>query len=152
MTEEAKTKALEEVDRMEKMPPIAPEVGVHSHLRRIDGATCPGTSAPRTIYDLNHAQEVLDDDHYALEKIKDRIVEFLAVRQLNPQFARPDFVLHRASGRGQNLHWQIHRQALWGANSFAFASAAFTTRPKCAAIAAPTSARCRAALSRPCAA
>jgi ATP-dependent Lon protease len=83
MTDEASEKALSEVDRMEKMPSIAPEVGV---IRSYVELMCDlpwNTSTPDRI-DLLHAQSVLDEDHYALEKIKDRILEFLAVRKLNP--------------------------------------------------------------------
>ena len=88
MTEEAKTKALEEVERMEKMPPIAPEVGV---IRTYVELMCdlPWNKRTDDVYDLHHAQAVLDEDHYALEKIKDRIIEFLAVRKLNPQSRGP---------------------------------------------------------------
>ncbi len=88
MSEEAKTKALEEVERMEKMPPIAPEVGV---IRTYVELMCdlPWNKRTDDVYDLHHAQAVLDEDHYALEKIKDRIIEFLAVRKLNPQSRGP---------------------------------------------------------------
>jgi ATP-dependent Lon protease len=88
MSAEAKTKALEEVDRMEKMPPIAPEVGV---IRTYVELMCdlPWNKRTEDVYDLYRAQSVLDEDHYALEKIKDRIIEFLAVRKLNPQSRGP---------------------------------------------------------------
>ena len=55
MSEEAKTKALEEVERMEKMPPIAPEVGV---IRTYVELMCdlPWNKRTEDVYDLNHAQ------------------------------------------------------------------------------------------------
>lgn len=88
MSEEAQTKALEEIERMEKMPPIAPEVAV---IRTYVELMCdlPWSKRTEDILDIKRAQEVLDEDHYALEKIKDRIIEFLAVRKLNPKSRGP---------------------------------------------------------------
>lgn len=88
MSAEAKEKALGEIERLEKMPPIAPEVSV---IRTYVELMCDLPWGKRTEdnLDINRAQEVLDEDHYALEKIKDRILEFLAVRKLNPQSKGP---------------------------------------------------------------
>lgn len=88
MPQEAKEKALHEIDRMERMPPIAPEVGM---IRNYVELMCdlPWDKRSSDVLDLNHAQEVLDSDHYALGKIKERILEFLAVRQLNPTSRGP---------------------------------------------------------------
>ncbi len=88
MPEEAQAKALYELDRLERMPPIAPEVG---SIRNYIELMCdlPWDVASDDILDLKHAQQVLDEDHYALGKIKDRILEFLAVRQLNPTSRGP---------------------------------------------------------------
>ncbi|MBV9864034.1 MAG: endopeptidase La [Abitibacteriaceae bacterium] len=88
MSEEAKEKALAEIDRLEKMPPIAPEVSV---IRTYVELMCdlPWNKRTADDYNINHSQEVLDEDHYALEKIKDRVIEFLAVRKLNPSSKGP---------------------------------------------------------------
>ena len=88
MPAEAKEKALYELDRLERMPPIAPEVGT---IRNYIELMCdlPWDSASEDILDLKHAAAILDEDHYALGKIKDRILEFLAVRQLNPTSRGP---------------------------------------------------------------
>lgn len=88
MTDEAKERALTEIDRMEKMPSIAPEVSV---IRTYVEMLCDLPWSKRTDdnLDITRAQEVLDEDHYALEKIKDRILEFLAVRKLNPNSRGP---------------------------------------------------------------
>jgi ATP-dependent Lon protease len=88
MSDEAKEKALGEIARLEKMPPIAPEVGI---IRTYVEMLCdlPWNKRTEDHLDLKRAGEVLDEDHYALEKIKDRIVEFLAVRKLNPQSRGP---------------------------------------------------------------
>ena len=50
---------------------------------------CPGTSAPRTRIDLRRTKAVLDADHSGLEKVKDRVIEYLAVRKLNPEVKGP---------------------------------------------------------------
>ncbi len=88
MSDEAKTKAMDEIERMEKMPSIAPEVGV---IRTYVELMCdlPWNKRTEDVLDIKRAQSVLDEDHYALEKIKDRIIEFLAVRKLNPQSRGP---------------------------------------------------------------
>jgi ATP-dependent Lon protease len=88
MTEEARDKALSEVERLEKMPSIAPEVSV---IRTYVELMCdlPWNKRSEDALDLHHAKRVLDEDHYALEKIKDRILEFLAVRKLNPHSKGP---------------------------------------------------------------
>jgi len=88
MTDEAKERALAEIDRMEKMPSIAPEVSV---IRTYVEMICDLPWSKRTDdnLDIVRAQETLDEDHYALEKIKDRILEFLAVRKLNPNSRGP---------------------------------------------------------------
>ena len=88
MPDEAREKALYELDRLERMPPIAPEVG---SIRNYIELMCdlPWDIASDDVLSLRHAQEILDEDHYALGKIKDRILEFLAVRQLNPTSRGP---------------------------------------------------------------
>jgi ATP-dependent Lon protease len=88
MSDEARDKAMGEIDRMEKMPPIAPEVSV---IRTYVELMCdlPWNKRTDDNLDLGRAQQILDEDHYALEKIKDRILEFLAVRKLNPTSKGP---------------------------------------------------------------
>jgi len=81
MTEEAKEKALIEIRRLEGMPPVSAEAGVSRNY--VDWLLAvPWKKASREIRDIRRAEKVLDEDHYGLEKVKDRIVEFLAVRQL----------------------------------------------------------------------
>ncbi len=88
MPAEAKEKALYELDRLERMPPVAPEVGsIRSYVELM--CDLPWNKRTEDSSDLDHAQEVLDNDHYALGKIKERILEFLAVRQLNPDSRGP---------------------------------------------------------------
>ncbi|MBX7170244.1 MAG: endopeptidase La [Pyrinomonadaceae bacterium] len=86
MTEEAKDKALQELSRLEAMPPMSAESTVSRTY--IDWLTnVPWQQRSEEIEDLTEAEKVLNEDHYGLEKIKERILEFLAVRQLvkNPK-------------------------------------------------------------------
>ena len=70
-----------------------------------------------TRIDIAEARRILDEDHYGLAKIKRRILEYLAVRKLNPERQEPDPVLRRSARRGQDLAWPEHRQARPGASS-----------------------------------
>lgn len=81
MPEEAKTKAEQELKRLEMMPGVSAEATVSRNY--IDWLlSVPWTQKSRESKDLKKAQEVLDQDHYGLAKIKERILEFLAVRTL----------------------------------------------------------------------
>jgi len=51
------------------------------------------------------AKQILDEDHYELKKVKDRILDYLSVRELKARHGRGDLVLRRASRRGQNQVW-----------------------------------------------
>jgi ATP-dependent Lon protease len=86
MTEEAKDKALQELARLEAMPPMSAESTVsRTYLDWL--INVPWKARSEELEDLNEAEKVLNEDHYGLEKIKERILEFLAVRQLvsNPK-------------------------------------------------------------------
>ncbi|MDM7923617.1 MAG: endopeptidase La [Pyrinomonadaceae bacterium] len=86
MTEEAKEKALQEFARLEAMPPMSAESTVsRTYLDWL--INVPWQQRSDEIDDLSEAERTLNEDHYGLEKIKDRILEFLAVRQLvkNPK-------------------------------------------------------------------
>ncbi len=86
MTEEAKEKALQELHRLEAMPPMSAE-GTVSRTYIDWLVSVPWKAKSKEIKDLTKAEEVLNEDHYSLEKIKERILEYLAVRQLvkNPK-------------------------------------------------------------------
>ncbi|MEP7212097.1 MAG: endopeptidase La [Acidobacteriota bacterium] len=86
MTEEAKEKAMQEFSRLEAMPPMSAESTVsRTYLDWL--INVPWKERSEEIDDLIEAERVLNEDHYGLEKIKERILEFLAVRQLvsNPK-------------------------------------------------------------------
>jgi ATP-dependent Lon protease len=81
LPEEAEKAARRELARLEKLPPAAAEYGViRTYLEWI--LTLPWDKTTPDNLDLEHAREVLDADHFDLEKVKDRIIEFLAVAKL----------------------------------------------------------------------
>src|SRR5260370_11184937 len=72
---------LKDVDRLERMPPGSPEISVlHGYLDLV--VSLPWQASSEDVTDLRAADKVLDEDHHGLRKIKERILEFLAVRQL----------------------------------------------------------------------
>jgi ATP-dependent Lon protease len=86
MTKDANDKALAELKRLENMPPMSAESTVSRNY--LDWLLAvPWKKKTKEIRDLLFAQQVLESDHYGLEKIKERILEFLAVRRLvqNPK-------------------------------------------------------------------
>ncbi|HJU54129.1 MAG TPA: endopeptidase La [Pyrinomonadaceae bacterium] len=86
MSDEAKEKAMQELHRLEAMPPMSAE-GTVSRTYIDWLVSVPWKQKSKEIKDLGKAEEVLNEDHYGLEKVKDRILEYLAVRQLvkNPK-------------------------------------------------------------------
>jgi len=81
MTEEAKEKALIEVRRLEGMPPVSAEAGVCRNY--VDWLLAvPWAKASKELRNIVRAEKVLHEDHHGLDKVKNRILEFLAVRQL----------------------------------------------------------------------
>jgi ATP-dependent Lon protease len=95
MPEEAEKEALRELSRLEKLPPAAAEYGViRTYLDWL--TTLPWSVTTEDQLDIAHARQILDEDHYDLEKIKDRILEYLSVRKLRLERAeeRTQEVLH----------------------------------------------------------
>jgi ATP-dependent Lon protease len=81
MTKDAHEKAIAELKRLENMPPMSAESTVSRNY--LDWMLAvPWKKKTKEIRDLTFAQQILERDHYGLEKIKERILEFLAVRQL----------------------------------------------------------------------
>src|SRR5881227_158502 len=86
MPKEVKDKALQELKKLEAMPPMSAESTVSRNY--LDWLLAvPWKKRSKEIRNISRAEKVLNEDHYGLEKIKDRILEFLAVRQLvkNPK-------------------------------------------------------------------
>src|SRR3979411_1948404 len=86
MPKEVHEKAIQELKKLEAMPPMSAESTVSRNY--LDWLlSVPGKKKSKEIRNIEHAEKILNQDHYGLEKIKDRILEFLAVRQLvkNPK-------------------------------------------------------------------
>ncbi len=81
MPKEVKEKALAELKRLEAMPNVSAEATVSRNY--IDWlVTVPWKKSTKEMRDIKHAEKILNEDHYGLDKVKERILEFLAVRQL----------------------------------------------------------------------
>ncbi len=100
LPEEAEREVRRELRRLERTPEQASE---HSMLRTwLEVFTeLPWNERSRDLVDLSRAQEVLDADHHGLEKVKRRIIEFLAVKKLNPEGQGPTLCLVGPPGVGK---------------------------------------------------
>jgi len=88
MTEEARKEALRELNRLSKMSPAAADYHVtRTYLDWL--VVLPWQKASELKVDVTKAKEVLETDHYDLEKIKERILDYLAVLQLKPEMKGP---------------------------------------------------------------
>jgi ATP-dependent Lon protease len=88
LPEQARKAADRELGRLEKLPSAAAEHGViRTYLEWL--VELPWSVETDDDLDIGHARKVLDKDHYDLEKVKDRILEYLAVRKLNPDLPGP---------------------------------------------------------------
>lgn len=84
LPDEVQVRALKEVDRLSQMPPLSPEVGIiRTYLEWI--MELPWTEATDDNLDVTHAGKILEEYHYGLPRIKDRILEFIAVKSLRPK-------------------------------------------------------------------
>ena len=100
LPEKVKEKALEEVGRLEKMPPMVAEaVVVRTYLDWI--LALPWSVRTEDRLDIKAARQILDEDHYGLEKAKDRVVEYLAVRKLAPESKAPILCFVGPPGTGK---------------------------------------------------
>ncbi|MCE5229155.1 endopeptidase La [bacterium] len=100
MSEEAREKAFKELSRLSKMAQLSPEATVsRTYLDWL--LDLPWGKATRDQSDLVRAQKILDEDHYGLEKVKERIVEYLAVLKLVKEFKGPILCLVGPPGVGK---------------------------------------------------
>ena len=98
--ETIKEKFLKDFTRMARLPSGTPEYGVvRNYLEWV--VELPWKTSSEDNNDLKHAQEILDEDHFGLEKIKDRIIEYLAVRQLTKNSHGPILCLAGPPGVGK---------------------------------------------------
>ncbi|HSS74456.1 MAG TPA: endopeptidase La [Gaiellaceae bacterium] len=88
LPEDARKAAERELSRLEKLPPAAAEYGViRTYLDWI--LTLPWNQVTEDNLDLDQARKVLDEDHFDLDKVKDRIIEYLAVSKLKGDVSGP---------------------------------------------------------------
>src|SRR3954453_3346784 len=81
MPEEVQAKALTQVERLEQQHPMSPEIGViRTYLEWL--TELPWSVHTEDRLDLDEAADILATDHYGLEKVKERIIEYIAVRKL----------------------------------------------------------------------
>ncbi len=100
MPEEVKERALKEVDRMSRIPTASPEVGViRTYVDWL--VSLPWDKTTTDNLDIKQAAVVLDEDHYGLEKVKERILEYLSVRSLADTIRSPILALVGPPGVGK---------------------------------------------------
>ncbi|RKY55314.1 MAG: endopeptidase La [Candidatus Neomarinimicrobiota bacterium] len=91
MTDEARKVANKELDRLHKIPPASPEYTVsRTYLDWLVGL--PWGIYSEDDVDVKKSQKILDEDHYGLEKVKTRVIEYLAVRKLKKQVDKDEIV------------------------------------------------------------
>jgi Lon protease-like protein/HSP20 family molecular chaperone IbpA len=109
LPEAIRTQADRELSRLERLPQAAAEHGViRGWLEWI--ASLPWGKATEDNLDLGHARTVLDADHHGLERVKDRILEFLAVRSLKPDARGSILLLRRPARRRQDVARPLDRR------------------------------------------
>ncbi|MEW5953825.1 MAG: endopeptidase La [Bacillota bacterium] len=88
LPKEVEEKALKEVERLEKMPPMAAESSVvRNYLDWL--LALPWSKSTRDRIDIKAAETILDEDHYGLKQVKERILEYLAIRKLAKKMKGP---------------------------------------------------------------
>ena len=111
MPPEAEEQALRELARLERMPEGAAEYSMtRTYLDWLIAMPWSKTDAEQL--DIERARAILDEDHYGLEKVKRRILEFLAVRKLNPQGRSPILCFVGPPGGGKTSLGQSIAKAL----------------------------------------
>src|SRR5580700_6066502 len=88
MPEETKKEALKELNRLQRMSPMAADYSLtRNYIEWL--AVLPWSKSSGSEVDILKAREILDEDHYDLKKVKDRILDYLAVRRLKPDMKGP---------------------------------------------------------------
>jgi ATP-dependent Lon protease len=98
--EEVKLKFEKEIEKLNRMHPSAAEYSIqHNYLETL--VELPWNEFSNDEFDLKRAQEILDEDHYGLEKVKERIIEYLAVLKLKGDMKSPILCLVGPPGVGK---------------------------------------------------
>lgn len=109
--DEARKEAERELDRLARMNPMAPEASViRTYLEWM--VELPWNKSTEDRLDLKEAEGVLNEDHYDLEKVKDRILDYLAVRKLKPEMKGPILCFVGPPGVGKTSLGQSIARAL----------------------------------------
>jgi ATP-dependent Lon protease len=88
LPEEIRKEAERELSRLERIPPAAPDYQMtRTYLELV--SELPWKKSTEDVLDLKRARQVLDEDHYGLEEVKERILEYLAVMKMNPKAQAP---------------------------------------------------------------
>ncbi|MCX7594368.1 MAG: endopeptidase La, partial [Fischerella sp.] len=107
LPEEARKEAFRELSRLERLPAVSPEYGmIRTYLDWM--VSLPWNTTTGEAIDLAYARQILDEDHYNLERIKDRILEYLAVKKLKSdrqaqQADQPEQTNQKQSQKHQEL-------------------------------------------------
>ena len=118
MPEEVEKHARKELSRLSQMSEHSPEYSmVRTYLDWM--VELPWTLPAEEPIAIDEARRILDADHFGLAKVKRRILEYLAVRKLNPEGQEPDPVLRGAARRGQDIARPEHRARARTASSSA---------------------------------
>jgi ATP-dependent Lon protease len=100
MPEEVKKEAMKELNRLSRMSPMAADYSVtRNYLEWL--VVLPWAKASGQEVDITKAKEILDADHYDLQKVKDRILDYLSVRRLNPKMKGPILCFFGPPGVGK---------------------------------------------------
>jgi ATP-dependent Lon protease len=111
LPEAAKEKANKELDRLAAMPSISPETGIiRAYVDWLVGL--PWTNRTEDQLDITHAEQVLNENHYGLPKVKQRILEYMAVRQLSKKMRSPILCFVGPPGVGKTSLGRSIAQAL----------------------------------------
>jgi ATP-dependent Lon protease len=111
LPEDVKKEATREVKRLTKLPPAAPDHQViRSYLELV--LELPWAKTTEDSLELSHVRQVLDEDHYGIQDVKERILEHLAVLKLNPSAKAPILCLLGPPGVGKTSLGQSVARAL----------------------------------------
>jgi ATP-dependent Lon protease len=111
MSKAANDEALKQLKRLEKMYPDSAEASVvRTYLDWV--VDMPWSKTTKDVIDIKQAKKVLDKDHFALDRVKDRILEYLSVRKLNPKMKGPILCFVGPPGVGKTSLGQAIAQAM----------------------------------------
>ena len=143
LPDDVRKEAARELKRMEALPQSAPDYHViRTYLEYV--LELPWRKSSEEKLDLNEAQKILDEDHYGLEDIKERILESLAVIKLRPDSKSPILLFVGPPGVGKTSLGRSIARALLVVNSKGFRLAVCVTRRSCADTGGRTLVQCLA--------